>query len=120
MVNVEHWTSATDEGSGGNFMWCSNKTFLNMKDVNWKIGQPNSADGHCAFVNFSMKSANQSFVSMGDCAQKRKFICEVTTSLNILHVVKIKQIKFVAKNNHYFSLNCYLNIEKFGIIRWRP
>jgi Lectin C-type domain len=78
VVKIEHWTSVTDEGSAGNFMWCSNKTFLDMKYVNWKSGQPNNADGHCAFVQFSEKSANQSTFSMGDCTQKRKFICEVS------------------------------------------
>jgi len=77
VVNIEHWTSGTDRGYDGNHVWCSTKNFLNMKEVNWKKGQPNSADGHCMFVQFSNKSANQTFVSMGDCSQKRTFVCQV-------------------------------------------
>jgi hypothetical protein len=76
VVNVELWTSGTDKGYDGNYVWCSSENFLNMKEVNWKSGQPNSADGHCMFVQFSNKSSNQTSVSMGDCSQKRKFICQ--------------------------------------------
>jgi hypothetical protein len=86
VVNIEHWTSGTDQGSDGNFMWCGNKLFLNKKDVNWKSGQPKSADGHCIFISFSEKSANQTFYSMGDCMQKRNFVCEVIVpTQNILY-----------------------------------
>jgi hypothetical protein len=77
VVNIEHWTSGTDRGYDGNHVWCSTKNFLNMNEVNWKSGQPSSADGHCMFVQFSDESANKTFLSMGDCAQKRKFVCQV-------------------------------------------
>jgi hypothetical protein len=77
VVNIEHWTSGTDRGYNAKHVWCNSKNFLNMKEVNWKSGQPNLADGHCMFFQFSDKSANQTFVSMGDCSEKRKFICQV-------------------------------------------
>jgi len=82
VVNIEHWTSGTDRGYDANHVWCSTKAFLNMKEVNWKSGQPNTADGHCTFVQFSDKSANQTFVATGDCSQKRKFICQVNMPLS--------------------------------------
>jgi hypothetical protein len=92
VVDIELWTSGTDRGYDGNYVWCSSKNFLNTKEVNWKSGQPKTADGHCMFVQFSNKSANQTFVSMGDCSQKRKFICQVK-SVIFLHLL--------IKNNYY-------------------
>lgn len=86
VVNIDHWTSGTDEGYDNNHVWCSTKNLVNMKEVNWKSGQPKIADGHCMFVKYSDKSANQTFVSMGDCSQKRKFICQVTCTLQILEL----------------------------------
>jgi hypothetical protein len=83
VLNIEHWTSGTDRGYDGSHVWCSTKNFLNMKDVNWKSGQPNTADGHCIFAKFSNKSSNETFVSMGDCTQKRKFICQVIVPFRI-------------------------------------
>jgi hypothetical protein len=77
VVNVEHWTSGTDDGADGKYMWCGSKLFLNMQDINWESGQPKSADGNCIFVQLSDKSANKTYFSTGDCTQKRKFICEV-------------------------------------------
>jgi hypothetical protein len=78
VINVEHWTSASGDSSGGNLMWGNGKT-LNIQETNWKVGQPNLADGKCVFVQFSNKTANLTTFSMGDCAQKRKFLCEVIT-----------------------------------------
>jgi len=78
VINVEHWTSASGDSSGGNLMWGNGKT-LNIQETNWKVGQPNFTDGKCVFVQFSNKTANLTTFSMGDCAQKRKFLCEVKT-----------------------------------------
>jgi hypothetical protein len=78
VINVEHWTSASGDSSGSNLMWGNGKT-LNIQETNWKAGQPNLADGKCVFVQFSNKTANLTTFSMGDCAQKRKFLCEVIT-----------------------------------------
>lgn len=74
---MELWTSATDEGSDEDFMWCNGNTSVNIKEVNWKGGQPNVADGNCAFVQFSNSSANLTTFSLGDCTKKKKFLCEV-------------------------------------------
>lgn len=52
----------------------------NKKEVNWMSGQQNLTDGYCVFVQFSNKSANLTTLSLGDCAQKKKFICEVIIS----------------------------------------
>jgi hypothetical protein len=79
VINVEHWTSASGENSGGKLMWGNGKTSLNIEETNWKVGQPNLADGKCVFVQFSNETANRTTFSMGDCAQKRKFLCEVIT-----------------------------------------
>jgi hypothetical protein len=80
VINVEHWTSATaGGGADGNLMWCNGKTSLNIQETNWKSGQPNLADGKCVFVQFSNRTANLTTFSLGDCAQKRKFLCEVIT-----------------------------------------
>lgn len=84
VIGVEHWTSATDEGSDGNFVWCNGKTSVNMNELNWKGGEPNLAHGNCAFVQFSNSSANWTTFSLGDCAQKKRFICEVKVSFNNL------------------------------------
>jgi len=78
VINVEHWTSAMGEDSGGNWMsWCNGKISLNVKETNWKGGKPHFADGRCVFVQFSNSSANLTTFSLGDCTQKRKFLCEV-------------------------------------------
>jgi hypothetical protein len=111
VVNIEHWTSGTDRGYDANYVWCSTKNFLNMTEVNWKSGQPNSADGHCMFVQFSNKSANQTSVSMGDCSQKRKFICQVM----IYRPLNLKILLSYLLNNNYPIL-C---TEEYGNIRGR-
>jgi hypothetical protein len=93
VVDIELWTSGTDKGYDSKHVWCSSKNILNMKEVNWKSGQPNSADGHCMFVQFSNKSANQTFVSMGDCSQKRKFVCQVCKLFkSVMYFIVIKTI----------------------------
>jgi hypothetical protein len=80
VINVEHWTSASGDSSGGNFMWCNGNISLDIKETNWKDGQPKFADGKCVFVQFSNSSANRTTFSLGDCTQKRKFLCEVIMS----------------------------------------
>jgi hypothetical protein len=77
VVNVEHWTSATGDAPENNLAWCNGKKSLDMKEVNWKGGQPIVADGNCVFVQFSNKTSNETTFSLGNCTQKRKFICEV-------------------------------------------
>lgn len=72
VINVEHWTSAAGQG---NLKWCNGET--SVKEANWKNGVPNIADGQCLFIVFSNNIASQTTVSLGDCNQKRKFICEV-------------------------------------------
>jgi hypothetical protein len=87
-----------------------------VKEVNWKSGQPNTADGHCIFVQFSEKSANQTFVSMGDCSQKRKFICQVIIgfSLNYLKSLFVYDNNIQPKTHIIYNPLC---AEENGIIR---
>jgi Lectin C-type domain len=77
VINIEYWTSATDEGTVGSFMWCNGEASLDTKEANWKNGKPNNADGHCLFIEFSNLTADHSTVALGDCKQKKKFVCEV-------------------------------------------
>jgi hypothetical protein len=80
VINTELWTSATDEGFDDNYVWCNGRSNMDVRQVNWKSGgQPNSLDGNCVFVQFSNQSANLTTFSLGDCTQKRKFMCEVFT-----------------------------------------
>jgi hypothetical protein len=85
VVNIEHWTSAKTANLDGSLMWCNGKTSLENNQVNWKGGeQPKLADGNCVFVQFSKSSANLTTFSLGDCAQERKFICEVNNQYYML------------------------------------
>jgi hypothetical protein len=77
VVNIEHWTSAKTDGPDGSMIWCNGKKSVDTAQINWKAEQPNLADGNCVFVQFSNSSANLTTFSLGDCAQERKFICEV-------------------------------------------
>jgi hypothetical protein len=77
--NIEYWTSATDIGTKGSFMWCNGESSLETTEANWKNGKPNNADGHCLFIQFSNETADNTTVSLGDCNQKKKFLCEVNT-----------------------------------------
>jgi hypothetical protein len=77
VVNIEHWTSAKTDGPDGSMMWCNGNTSVEINQVNWKAEQPKLVDGNCVFVQFSNSSANLTTFSLGDCAQERKFICEV-------------------------------------------
>jgi Lectin C-type domain len=81
VINTEHWTSAKDDAPEGTFVWCNGNASVNMQETNWKGGQPKLADGKCVFVQFSNRTANLTTFSLGDCDQKRKFICEVIKSL---------------------------------------
>ena len=77
MVNIEHWTSAKTDGPDGSMIWCNGKKSVDATQVNWKAEQPKLADGNCVFVQFSNSSANLTTFSLGNCAQEKKFICEV-------------------------------------------
>jgi len=74
---VGHWTAGTDFGSDGSYFWCSDKTVLRPKSLNWKKGQPNATNGECLFYQFSPVNANVSTFAHGNCAEERNFICEV-------------------------------------------
>jgi hypothetical protein len=86
VVNVEHWTSAKDGVTEGNWKWCNGDTSVNIQETNWKGGQPNAADGECMFVQFSNRTANLTTFSLGDCAQKKRFMCEVITLVTFYEV----------------------------------
>jgi hypothetical protein len=89
LTNTEYWTSATEVGTDGSFVWCNGETTLDTNETNWKNGKPNNADGHCLFIEFSNETANLTTVSLGDCNLKRKFVCEVnpyTVSVVAYHI----------------------------------
>jgi hypothetical protein len=71
------WTSGTDNGCEGKYTWCNGKKELDHDKVNWLGGKPSSADGDCIFAQFSNKSANASTISLGNCVEKKSFVCEV-------------------------------------------
>jgi Lectin C-type domain len=77
ITNIEHWTSGKDGITEGNLKWCNGNMSLNVQETNWKGGKPNLANGKCVVVQFSNTTANLTTFSLGDCTQKRKFICEV-------------------------------------------
>jgi len=80
VAGVDFWTSGSDAGVDGNYFWCSEMKEFKLNEVNWKSGQPNSADGDCVTVKFSNTSANMSTYSVGNCADEKLFVCEVSTS----------------------------------------
>jgi hypothetical protein len=71
----ELWTSAS--GSLDNYVWCANSNFLDQATLNWKSGQPSVSDGNCVHVQLSNISAHLTTYAIGQCADKKNFICEV-------------------------------------------
>jgi len=77
LVGTDYWTSGTDVGLDDSYFWCANMTAFEHPNVNWKNGQPVAADGDCVFVQFSNVSANASSYALGNCEEKKSFVCEV-------------------------------------------
>jgi hypothetical protein len=71
----ELWTSAS--GSLDNYVWCANGNLLDQATLNWKSGQPSASDGNCVHVQFSNTSAHLTTYAIGQCADKKNFVCEV-------------------------------------------
>jgi hypothetical protein len=72
----ELWTSAS--GSLDNYMWCVNGNLLDQATLNWKSGQPSASDGNCVHVQFSNTSAHLTTYAIGQCADEKNFVCEVS------------------------------------------
>lgn len=72
--NVEYWTSGNDLDCPGRFRWCASSFKDFAKDsLNWL--EPKS-NGSCVYVQLKNDSAGDPHLGTGDCAQKRRFICE--------------------------------------------
>jgi hypothetical protein len=64
----------TDNGSPGNFHWCSNEKPFEPKEVKWAPGEPNS-QFHCVYLK--NMGGNKSVLATADCTTKKKFLCDV-------------------------------------------
>jgi hypothetical protein len=84
---VDFWTSGTDKGCKRQYKWCSKNEEMNVGEINWKSGEPNSASGDCVFVKFSNASADASTYAVADCSEVKNFICEVIYYIPPMHFV---------------------------------
>jgi len=77
----EFWTSGTDQGCPGKFIWCgNNRTFL-QSEINWKPGHPTEV-GDCVYLNSVVGPMNASHLVTEDCNVKKRFLCEVKKFLD--------------------------------------
>jgi hypothetical protein len=51
-------------------------SLFEQSEIKWGDGEP-SANGDCVFLNLKNSTEN-SLVTVGNCADKKKFICEVS------------------------------------------
>jgi len=64
----------TQDGSPGNFHWCSNGQIFEPKEVKWASAEP---DPKFNCVYLKSKGVNQSELATADCTTKKNFICDV-------------------------------------------
>jgi len=58
----------------GKFQWCSNYRDFEPKEVTWGVGEPKSG-ASCVFLKH--KGVNASDLATSDCAEQKRFICDV-------------------------------------------
>lgn len=75
-AEIDLWMSAS-RSSDKKYVWCTDGSEFDRISLNWKSGEPSNAGGECISVKFSKKSAHLTTYAMGQCAEKRKFVCEV-------------------------------------------
>lgn len=75
-ADIELWTSGS-RSSDNKYAWCADDKKLDQSTINWKSGQPSSADGDCVSFQLSKFSANLSTFTMGQCTDQKRFVCEV-------------------------------------------
>jgi Lectin C-type domain len=73
-INDDYWVYGTDNGSPGNFHWCSNEKLFEPKEVKWAPGEPNS-QFHCVYLK--NMGSNKSVLATADCNSEKKFLCDV-------------------------------------------
>jgi hypothetical protein len=73
-INDDYWVYGTDNGSPGNFHWCSNEKLFESKEVTWAPGEPNS-QFHCVYLK--NMGSNKSVLATADCNTEKKFLCDV-------------------------------------------
>jgi len=73
------WTSGSKKGA--DFIWGAKGTPFSATGTKWNSGEP-SAKGNCVFVQLRNTTENTSLV-VEDCAEKKRFICEVRNILNL-------------------------------------
>jgi hypothetical protein len=71
------WTSGSDAEGDDTYVWSALKLPMELSEVNWKTGEPNSAMGECVFFQFSNSSVTESKFALANCSEEKKFVCEV-------------------------------------------
>jgi hypothetical protein len=69
----EFWTSG--HRSEEYFEWMAKKRLFEQSEIKWWDGEP-SENGDCVFLSLKNSTEN-SWVSTANCAERKKFICEV-------------------------------------------
>jgi hypothetical protein len=73
-IHEDYWVYGTDNGSVGNFHWCSTEKLFEPREVKWAPGEPNS-QFHCVYLK--NMGGNESALATADCTTEKKFLCDV-------------------------------------------
>jgi len=76
----DFWTSGAKNGT--EFIWSGREKPFDATGTKWNSGEP-SAKGDCVYIQMTNSTEN-TFLAADNCAEKKKFICEVR-KLSILH-----------------------------------
>jgi len=73
---TDYWTSGSDAGYEGYFVWASTGKHFSAKGEMWRPGEPNNWNNteHC--ISFEDTTVNEFGFNDNDCAAKEFFICE--------------------------------------------
>jgi len=71
----EFWTSGVNVGPLKNFFWTARDSAFTEGDTKWANGEP-SANGDCVSLQLA-NSTEKTLLAAKNCADKKKFICEV-------------------------------------------
>jgi len=69
----DFWTSGMKKGI--EFVWSARQKAFDASGTKWNSGEP-SAKGECVYVQL-VNSTENSFLATDNCAENKKFICEV-------------------------------------------
>jgi len=76
----EFWTSGKTNGT--NFLWTGKDKIFDPTETKWKEGEP-FAKGDCVFLQL-VNSTENTFLATDNCAELKKFICEVFMKIKTL------------------------------------